>query len=251
MSNYYHEIDRLDFQYQIASISKELLFRTTELIEASRRELSIFHKAIASRTPTAFANSGIVPYRFSSLLALIQTFRDALPQALGQEVEISLSSDDIPHASLIRQLRNALVHDGYQPITLWAEGRYYLPANFIRHDQKARPVKIDAPALDVETLSLQYFEKYCAQLSCTLKKLPIKIKLRGPQRSYDWFKAAWTHPVLIKFQNVEMPSRADWPEHPETEPAPLDLAATTLLEISQLCTARLKEPENLPDIPFP
>ncbi|HCF2593181.1 hypothetical protein MNU23_28655 [Pseudomonas aeruginosa] len=251
MNTYYHEVDALAFQYQIASISEEMNFRVSELIEASRAELLTFYEAIRAQSPAECMEKGIVPYRFSSLLALLQTFRDALRGALGKDFDFSPLDDDVPHASLFRQLRNALVHDGYQPIALWVEGRYYLPANFTRQDHRGKPVNVNAPEHDVETLALEYSEAYCTRLASLLDALSADKKLRGPQRSYEWFRAAWSHPVLAKFKSIEMPSRAEWPVHPESAPAPLDLAEIRLRDISRLCAARLEELRALPDVPFP
>jgi hypothetical protein len=225
-------------------------FRINELVEASRTELLAFHEAIQHQRPIEERGQPIVPYRFSSLLALLQTFRDTLRGALGKNFDFSRLSTGIKHADLLRDLRNSLVHDGYQPVALWADGRYYLPANLKRFDQFGKPLLIDAPVLDVETLALEYASCYCDRLAELLEALSPDKKLHGPPRSYEWFQAAWSHPVLKKFQSMEMPSREDWPKPSESDPAPLDLAAARLRDISRLCASRLNELKRLPDIPF-
>ncbi|WP_455927051.1 hypothetical protein [Pseudomonas capeferrum] len=248
MSTYYHEVDTLAFQHQIASISKEMKFRISELISASQVELAAFYHSIQNGTSNGGGGTQVFQYRFSSLLALLQTFRDALPHAVGADIDMSPLSFDIPHTALMFQLRNSYVHDGYQPVGLWVDGRYYFPVNFIRRDQKNKIIKVNVSTLDVETLALEYSEVYCRRLAELLESLPSSKKLQ--KVSYftkEWFQAALQHPAMQKLKGViEPPSFSGLP----TGPASLDLAAVELRGISQLCTERLQELKTLPDIPF-
>lgn len=246
MTTYHHEIDALSFQHQIKSITDEMQFRLNELIDSSRSEILSAQNKTASGEDDE--KNTIFQYRFTSFLALLQTFRDALKGALGKDFDFSNIEQNIKHGDLMRKLRNTLVHDGFQPIGLWLDGRFYLPVNFKRKDSAGRYIFVDAPDQDVETLALEYAHSYCIRLAEFLEQLRPNEKLRGAQLNRDWFQAAWAHPALRKIPTIEMPSQDQWPE-PNPTP-PLDIAAIKLRSIGDLCTARLEELKTLPEIPF-
>lgn len=210
MSTYYHELDRLTFQYQIESIAKEMYFRMSELIFSSREELKNFHDSIEKKSLPDEKKQSTVNYRFSSVLALIQTFRDAIKGALGEGFNLSSLEANVKHGELFRKLRNALVHDGYQPLGLWADGRYYIAANFKRVDQWGKTQFIDAPPDDIETLTLEFAKSYCTNLAKILEDLPAAEKLSGHKFSYEWMQAAWSHPSTEKFKSADFPTKERW-----------------------------------------
>ena len=251
MSEYFHDVDTLAFQHQIDSISVEMKFRLQELIQACRAELSIFDDSLTTGKEPERAKETVVFYRFSSFLAILQTFRDALYKALGEEVDLSSLSQGVPHSELLFQLRNALVHDGYQPVSLWVDGRYYLPVGFKRPGQGKKIVRVSAPSVDIETLVLEYASVYCEHLAFLLEALPVDSKFSGPRRSYEWFKEAWEHPALLKIQGLASPSYAEWSVHNVVDQVPLDMAVYKLRDISKMCAERLEELKDLPEVPFP
>ncbi len=251
MEKYYHEPDTASFQYQVAAITKEMKFRLVELIDSCRKSIAEIPREGQAGTASSDDKDSIVRYRFSSLVALLQTFRDALPRAIGKDVNIKEKIGDVPHATLLRQLRNSLVHEGYQPFGLWVDGQYYMGTNYIANDQRGRAIQVDAPEVDVETLALEYSAVYCVRLAKLLEELPKDKKLKGPPRSYEWFEATFAHPAVKKFSGFSMPSRSEVPPHPEGEPAALDVAIKYLREIAAMCNARLEELRALPSIPFP
>ncbi len=248
MEKYYHEPDAIAYQYQVLSITKEMKFRLGELIDTSRMELSAFYNS--SKTKKTHEPTDLIKYRFSSVLALLQTFRDALPKAIGNNQNLKSLASNVPHAKVLRQLRNSLVHDGYQPFGLWVDGRYYMGTNYIAHDQYGKSIRVDAPEVDIETLALEYLIEYCAQLATLLADLPENEKLIGSPRSYEWFQATYSHPVLQRFPEFAMPSRFDGLVYSENEPSAIDGAVINLRAITELCAARLSELENLPLIPW-
>lgn len=250
MNTYYHEIDTLCFQHQISSIAREMEFRIKELIDGSRAELEVVYKAASTRRPLESESQGVVIYRFSSFLALLQTFRDALTHAVGEGVDLSTLSRDVPHSDFLFKLRNAHVHDGYQPIALWVDGRYYFPVSFARRGQGGRSIKVDAPVCDIETLALQYAEVYCGRLAKILEDLPEVKKLKGLLRTYEWYQAATMHPALMKFAGFNISSRTDFDRNHDCKVGPLDMAVEQLRKTAGICTIRLRELENLPNIPY-
>lgn len=250
MEKYYHVPQVLDFQYQLASVSKEMSFRLCELVAASRLVLSKFHESVEKGKPNETEDDEYLKYRFSSVLALLQTFRDVISKAIGREINTKLSECEIPHSKLLRQLRNSLVHDAYQPLGLWVDGRYYIATNYIARDQRDRAIHVDAPASDVETLVLEYSGAYCSQLAKFIRELPLEERLKGPPRNYEWFQSTWSHPAIQKTTGVKFPSREEVSAWPDSEPRALDVAVTILEGVSVFCTARLEELTLLPDVPF-
>lgn len=255
MSDYYHFIDVLAFQHQVDHAAAELKFRMLELIEASRTEIKHFQNSMAPMSISLDEKRPQpVPYRFSSILSMLQTFRDAL---LGASVITKGSSDiedGVHHADLFRKLRNAIVHDGYWPISAWVDGRYYLPVNVRRISKRGNnevEVEIIAPAEDVETLCLQFAGSYCEKLAARLDGLPVDQKLRGWEFSQDWFAAAGNHPAIKPRLAMIDPSMHEDLRTPNTElPTPLHDATIKLREIADLCMTRLHELDSLPVYPF-
>jgi hypothetical protein len=163
--------------------------------------------------------------------------------------------DGVCHSDLFRKLRNAIVHDGYQPINAWADGRYYLPVNVKRTAKlRGKDVEVDiiAPDEDVETLCLQFAASYCEKLSVKIDGLAPAQKLRGLERSPEWFAAASNHPALRPFLDSVHPSRREDKRDPNVVlPVPLDQAVVKLRETMDLCLARLDELKSIPKYPFP
>jgi len=256
MSTYYYLIDVLAFQHQVNYAATELKFRMNELIEASVTEIKHFQNSMPPMSiPLDEKRPEPLPYRFSSVLAMLQTFKDALIGAKVIEKGSSDIEDEVHHADLFRKLRNAIVHDGYRPISAWVQGRYYLPVNLKRmsiRGNKEVEVEIIAPAEDVETLCLQFAASYCETLASRLDIFPIDQKVRGLQFSEDWFAAAKAHPAIKPhFEKTDSSKHGDLRAPNDEVPTPLNDATITLREISNLCRTRLHELQSLSAYPFP
>lgn len=250
VEKYYHEVDALAFQHQVHSISKEMSFRLTELIDASRSEISQFHKSIDLKGQVQDEQPGLVAYRFGSFIALLQTFRDALDKAVGEDIDREGLVEGVPHASFLFKLRNALVHDGYQAVSLWVDGRYYFPVNIKRKGMGNKVIYIDVPVVDVETLTLQYALVYSERLATLIDNLPAEQKLKGRQQSAEWYSAAFSHSEVKRLLGDNGLSEADFSFVSEPLPVALDLAVGCLREINQKCVDRLEELDKLPLVPF-
>jgi hypothetical protein len=246
MSTFYHELTQLDFQHQVVNVSGELEFRMRELIEASREDIERFRKSMLFGTPVPEPKPNPFPFRFGSVLALLQTFRDTLIRALDlKKKDIPGLEDGVQHVELFRKLRNLVVHDGYQPLGMWAYGRFYLPVSIKRNNHFGETVLIEAPVEDMETLCLEYARSFSLKLANRLANLPADKKLNGHQFRPEWIIAASSHPA-VKDEPLlkDVPSPSDWPAY--TSPPPLDKAAAKLRDIADLCLARLNELELLP-----
>lgn len=250
MEKYYHEVDALAFQHQIHSISKEMSFRLKELIDASRSEISNFHTPNHLKGQAEGEQTGIVAYRFGSFIALLQTFRDALGKVVGQDIDRESLVEGVPHASFLFQLRNALVHDGYQAVSLWVDGRYYFPVNIKRQGLGNKFIYIDTPVVDVETIALQYALVYSQRLATLIDNLPVEQKLKGNRENADWYRAALSHAEVKRLLGDNGISEADFSFVTEPLPVPLDLAVGCLRKINKTCADRLEELDGIPIVPF-
>ena len=225
-------------------------FRLNELIDASRSEISRFHKSIYLKGQVEEERTGLVAYRFGSFIALLQTFRDALDKAVGEDIDRESLVEGVPHASFLFQLRNALVHDGYQAVSLWVDGRYYFPVNIKRKGFGNKIIYIDAPVVDVETLTLQYALVYSQRLAALIDSLPVEQKLKGCQQGADWYRAAFSHSEVKRLLGDNAINEADLSFISEPLPVPLDLTVGHLREITKICADRLEELDQLTVVPF-
>lgn len=252
-NTYYHVVDKLAFQHQLLDVVKEMKFRLEELVEASRCEIAAFEDMMRTKSDKSeLLKKHTFNYRFSSALGLIQTLRDTLKGALGPANTLV---DDIEsssrHGEFFRLLRNALVHDGYQPTGMWIDGRYYLPVGIERKGPKDQTVRIPRKSEDVESLWLEFSSDYCRELASRLRSLAPEEKLNENRYDYEWFEAAWDHPAAKRFSTATTrKSRDEWPERSADAVPALDNAAAILLDIHTWCESRLLELKALPVYPF-
>ena len=239
MSTYFHHVDTLAFQHQVAETSKELHFRLDELIQASKASIDAFNESVRTQKATEKSPGNVFRYRLTSLIALVQTYKDLIKEA---ELGFSWGSliADVAHADLMQRMRNSLVHDGYRLIALWAEGKFYVAANILRKGMRGELVEIEAPAQDAEMLCLEYVRSFSAALSARLRELSESAKLKGPYYDYDWFAAAMQHPAVGEFRQP-MPSREEYAKLKTDESSPLDIAVGVLTAVHDVCETRIKE----------
>ncbi|SDC62187.1 hypothetical protein SAMN05216345_10336 [Cupriavidus sp. YR651] len=239
MSTYFHHVDALAFQHQVAATSKELHFRLDELIQASKASIDAFKESIRTQKPTEKSPGNVFQYRLTSLIALVQTYKDLIKEA-GLGFSWGSLIADVAHADLMQRMRNSLVHDGYRLIALWAEGKFYVAVNIRRKGMRGEAVEIEAPEQDAEMLCLEYVRSFSAELSARLRELPESAKLKGPYYDYDWFAAAMLHPAIGEFRQP-MPSREEYAKLKTDESSPLDIAVGVLTAVRDVCEARMKE----------
>ncbi|SOZ24691.1 hypothetical protein CBM2608_A50035 [Cupriavidus taiwanensis] len=250
MNDYFHEVDTLSYQHQVRLASNELAFRVGELVDVSKAAIVAFQQQVRQRGEVTDEKYGrVLQYRFTSLIALAQTFKDVLGRAIEGFDWDSIVAD-VEHAATVQSMRNAIVHDSYPMLSLYSDGRYYFAVSVRRQGQGKKTVDIEVPAHDVETFSLEYVRSLSARLSNYLRQLPESIKLKGPQFDYDWFANAVKHPVILRF-GVTLPSREEYGKLDLKNPPPLETAADILDSLVSFCTARLEELSKLPEMPFP
>jgi hypothetical protein len=247
MERYFFEADGLAFQFNALRTLQELKFRLKELSAVCREAIEEFHIDVRERRTEKKKGIGPrVQFRFSSVLGLIQTLKDVLPNAIpGFDFDSLLASTT--DGNLVQNIRNAVIHDGQEAVTMYADGQYFIAVD-IRRKGRGRSVhEIAAPSVDVETFALQFYEQVSQQLIRVLDEMPQSAKLRGRQFSMEWMRAAVRHPNLARFK-LEIPEPMEFPD--KELPRPLDDARGVLLEIELFCRARLAELSQLPKIPF-
>lgn len=249
MAQYFYEADALAFQYHVLNTLKEIRYRLHELTTASARSIEAFHHQVREKknvTNAEFATP--VKYGFSAALAPLQTLKDLLEKVIpGFNFEAFL--EDIPGGVMLLQLRHAVVHDGQQPVALYADGRFYVAVDTRRMGQsKKKKIEILAPEEDVETITLRFYENFSRGLANALATMDEADKLHGPAYSIEWFQEAAKHPSLRRFN---IPVNALELEATQTPHSPLDESQAVALEIAETSRRRLQYLSSLPAIPFP
>ncbi|MCU5787850.1 hypothetical protein B27N_02853 [Alcanivorax marinus] len=137
-------------------------------------------------------------FHFSAFSSLVQTIKDILPVVAEQEITWSGLSN-VRHIQFMHAVRNAITHDGNPVINLWADGRYYVACDFLRLDQHQRPIQVQAPIEDIETLVTQFTMDLCKHLHSAVSPLLGSQALAGPLYGSDFFDSAINHPAIPKF----------------------------------------------------
>ena len=138
---------------------QEFNFRLSELLSVTEESSRRF----AAKTGDAPKAGRLVNFHFSALSTLVQTFKDLLPAMTGSRVSWNQLAN-VRHLEFLRDVRNAITHDGNPVINMWVDGRFYVGADFVRQDQRGHPVLIRAPQKDIHALVLEFAEDFCTYL---------------------------------------------------------------------------------------
>ena len=185
---------RVQFAHFLLHKVRELRFRLSELLDVcqtSRRRFSV-------QDPTASSDCRLVNFHFSAFSSLIQTIKDILPVVAGHEVTWS-DLAKVRHMQFMQAVRNAMTHDGNPVINLWSEGRYYVARDILRLGQDQKPIRIQAPAEDVETLVIRFTAELCVHLRDTVLLNLKNEALKGPLYGVEFFDSAVDHPAVPEF----------------------------------------------------
>jgi len=185
---------RVQFAYFLLHKVRETKFRLSELLnvcQASRRRFD-------AKRPNPEGGSQIVNFHFAAFSSLVQTIKDILPVVSERKVAWSDLSD-IRHAQFMREVRNAITHDGNPVINLWADGRYYVACDFVRLNEKQQPARVRAPVEDIETIVIQFTSDLCSHLRNQVLPLLGQEALAGPMYGLEFFENAINHPAVPEF----------------------------------------------------
>jgi len=185
---------RVQFAHFLLHKVRELRFRLSELLDVcqtSRRRFSV-------QDPMASSDCRLVNFHFSAFSSLIQTIKDILPVVAGHEVTWS-DLANVQHIQFMQAVRNAVTHDGNPVINLWIEGRYYVACDILRLGQNQNPIRIQAPADDIETLVIRFTAELCSHLRDTVSLILKSEALKGPLYGVEFFDSAVDHPAFPEF----------------------------------------------------
>jgi hypothetical protein len=235
MTDYYNKFGSLSYQHHLHSLVEELQFRLTELVTACKRSIEFFDRS--EEIPKG--ERQIIQYRFGSLLGMVQTFKDVLPPAMGADFDWDTFFSLIRYNDLIQQVRNAVIHDGYQSISMYVEGQYFIPVGVERKGQgKNKLKKFEAPPEDIETIALKFVQDFSSQLAARIRALPPAAILEGPPYEREWFNSATRHPVVARF-NIPTIGKDQFQKLKSSESPPLIASINILDELAEFTLARL------------
>lgn len=145
---------------------EELRFHLENIVEICDESRKLFE----SGKPQVNGVGRLLVYSFSSYTNTIQSLKDTagvlIPNTLSWEKIKALR-----HGSFMKDVRNAITHDGNPVISAWADGRYFVPNKIVRLEYE-KVVVIDPPALDVRQFCLEFSADFAKLLSETLKEIP-------------------------------------------------------------------------------
>ena len=144
----------------------ELRFHLETIIDHCEESLACFQAG----QPKVEGKDRRLVYGFSSFTNTIQTLKDAggmlAPDALPWSKIKALR-----HGGFMKDVRNAITHDGNPVISAWADGRYFVPNKIVRFEYE-KVVVIDPPAVDVRQFCLEFTADFARLLSQILKDIP-------------------------------------------------------------------------------
>lgn len=137
----------------------------------------------------------LLNYQFSAFTALAQTLKDILPVLTDNSVSWG-GLAHIRHIDFIKQARNAITHDGNSIITLWSDGRYYVPCDIYRIDDKGNAQIVRAPTLDIGLICSEFTFDLSVELLRIIEPLIDQSEFSIPPFGFEFFDQAIMHPAV-------------------------------------------------------
>ncbi|WP_236225481.1 hypothetical protein [Pseudomonas pseudonitroreducens] len=142
---------------------KELEFHLKSIVEGCDTSLSD-HSALR---PHDERNAKSVIYGFSSLSNCIQSMKDSSSAILSTDVTWA-DIKKCRHGEFFYLSRNAATHDGNPVVSMWADGKFYVPQDIIRFDNRGDLVVIPAPEDDVRVFCLEFCLDFAVQFKARM-----------------------------------------------------------------------------------
>jgi hypothetical protein len=171
---------------------EELRFHLGCIVNACDETFRLFN----DQKPTANEISQAVVYGFSAMANGVQTLKDSMQTATGNELPWS-NIKPLRHGAFMYGARNAVTHDGNPVISAWADGRYFVPAKICRIGDKGQLISIPAPSTDVRTVCLEFAEDFGRLLRQTLLDAHAQPALQGAPFSIEELDSAWGESNVI------------------------------------------------------
>lgn len=171
---------------------EELRFHLECIVNACDETLRLFNE----QKPTPKEIHRTVVYGFSALANGVQTLKDAMQTAIGNELPWS-NIKSLRHGAFMYGARNAVTHDGNPVISAWTDGRYFVPAKICRIGDRGKLITIPAPTADVRTLCLEFTEDFARLLRQTLLAAHTEPALEGMPFSIEELDNAFGESSVI------------------------------------------------------
>lgn len=171
---------------------KELQYHLDTIISGCDNSLHLFSRGLQVPSKT---NQAVV-FGFSAFANVVQTLKDATKIVTGMQLPWS-AIEKLRHGTFMRHARNAATHDGNPVVSAWIDGRYHVPRNIIRVDDRGEECTIVAPTEDIRTLCLEFAEDLCLLVRETLLRTEEVASLNGASVSMAELEEAVTESQVM------------------------------------------------------
>ncbi|MFC4706233.1 hypothetical protein [Paraburkholderia caffeinitolerans] len=212
---------------------KEFLFDLKRIVRCCDQAMSDFLVG----SPTDEDCHAEVLYALSGFSNAIMTLKDAGSTITGTKIGPQ-DIDPLRHGLFMRTCRNAATHDGHPILSLWTEGRFFVPTDILRFDDYGRLVQIQAPAVDARTFSLEFAHDFSVLLVSKLQPLA---GLEGAKLDAKDVEKAFEFQGIPEFaRELFQQSKAAIAQHlSSVKVYPVQQALDVLKEVKVYCASQL------------
>ncbi|MBW9107079.1 hypothetical protein [Paraburkholderia phenoliruptrix] len=190
-----------------------------------------------AQRPTAGPSHEEVLYAYSALTNTVMTLKDGGSTFLEPKIDWS-DIDQLRHGLFMHECRNAATHDGHPVISGWADGKFFVPSNIKRYDNKSRFVQIAVPSADVRTFCLEFAKDFAELLERRLRPLQGTVGATNALADLDEILQSNLIPQEVR-NSLQENKNALAAQLAQAKTYPIDAAIALLIEIQHYCDAQL------------
>lgn len=220
---------------------KEMRYHLEGIVAACDQSLQLF--SAGEQVPRE-TNHAVV-FGFAAFANVVQTLKDATHTVTGERLPWS-RFEQIRHGAFLRHARNAATHDGNPVVSAWVDGRYFVPAKFVRLDDHERVIEVTAPREDIRTVCLEFTSDFCDVLRTGLSGTKNAPHLTGSSFSMTELEEAIAESnVMPEFAKQLFASNRDQIVRTlaAVQHDPVTAAMSELDDVIRFCEA-VQEPSN-------
>lgn len=162
-------------------------------------ECSLVNENYLAGVDPVNTSSENINFNFSAFVNTIQSLKDGLGYATGEEISWAFFCKDVRHAKFIKECRNAITHDGFNIINLYSDGAYYVASDLQRLDQKDREVVIEVPKVDILTLVIEFSQDLMKKIELIVDDYGEKIPKTSNVDKMEEIKKRFDNPAIPEF----------------------------------------------------